>query len=370
VTAGHKKVATTSAEKNKRKVHRTASPQPAAHRLRANSNDGSVPHLSSHFSPGIAPFPVQLNGERLVYQTNSVFALPAEKFLLEVGGAQKKNAYVLETALSMKQIGLNTWSWQAPRETGLYPVKILQANGDATIALNFFVMIPFSRLKREYLNGYRIGHYPRVPFRQLAAYNLPRGFIEVTRMNENALVSPHFRLQQFLCKQDSGYPKYLVLDPRLLVVLESILRRVNDRGYHCPTLEIMSGYRTPHYNRAIGNSTTYSRHLWGDAADIFIDTNPRDGEMDDLNRDGVVNFQDTKVLYNIVHDLYAPRVQRFLPTSLIYEPPAQGFLAGGFLYGARVQRLLTGGLARYRETDAHGPFVHVDVRGVYTTWGR
>jgi hypothetical protein len=118
----------------------------------------------------------------------------------------------------------------------------------------------------------------------------------------------------------------------------------------------MSGYRTPYYNRAIGNSTTYSRHLWGDAADIFVDTNPRDGEMDDLNRDGMENFRDAKILYDIVNDIYAPRIQRLLTSGLVYEP--------------RLQRLFTGGLARYPETDAHGPFVHVDVRGIYTRWGR
>jgi hypothetical protein len=31
---------------------------------------------------------------------------------------------------------------------------------------------------------------------------------------------------------------------------------------------------------------------------------------------------------------------------------------------------MTGGLARYRETGSHGPFVHVDVRGIFTRWGR
>jgi len=192
----------------------------------------------------------------------------------------------------------------------------------------------------------------------------------VTEENENTYVSPHFRLRQFLCKQDGDYPKYITLDPRLLTVLEAVLQKVNERGRHSQTLSIMSGYRTPYYNRAIGNSTTYSRHLWGDAADIFVDASPLDGEMDDLNRDGVVNIHDTEFLYAIVAEMYEPRVQRFLAGSFFNEPILQQLVTNGYADDARIQKLLTGGLARYRETGSHGPFVHVDVRGVFTRWGR
>lgn len=56
-------------------------------------------------------------------------------------------------------------------------------------------------------------------------------------------------------------------------MLEFILEKVNAQGYRWETFCVMSGYRTPYYNKAIGN-VRYSRHLWGDAADIFIDENP------------------------------------------------------------------------------------------------
>jgi hypothetical protein len=231
-------------------------------------------------------------------------------------------------------------------------------------------MVPFDQLANGSLNGYRIGNYPTIPLRQLSAYTLPRGFIEVTEANENTFVSPHFRLRQFLCKQESSYPKYMVLDSRLLVVLETILKKVNEKGLPTPTLSIMSGYRTPYYNRAIGNATTYSRHTWGDAADIFVDAHPRDGEMDDLNGDGNINIHDTEILYDIVSDLYEPRIQRFLAGGFFNEPILQQLIANGYTDDQRLQRLMTGGLARYRETGSHGPFVHVDVRGIFTRWGR
>jgi len=63
--------------------------------------------------------------------------------------------------------------------------------------------------------------------------------------------------------------------------------------------------------------------------------------MDDLNGDGRVDLQDAGVLYEIVDDLYG---------RPWYAP-------------------LIGGLARYRTTSAHGPFVHVDVRGSRARWG-
>ena len=171
-------------------------------------------------------------------------------------------------------------------------------------------------------------------------YRPPRGFIEVTEDNLETLVSPHFRLKDFLCKQDGDYPKYLVLQEKLLLKLELILEKVNEEGVRCNTFHVMSGYRTPYYNKLIGN-VKYSRHLWGGAADIFIDEHPEDSMMDDLNGDGQIDYRDAGVLYDIIDRMYGkPWYQRFL-----------------------------GGLGRYKKTSNHGPFVHVDVRGFRARWG-
>lgn len=326
--------------------------------------------VSTSYDPEISSFPIEVNRERFIHRVNSVFVLPGEEITLRAGEGEEDNKYVLQTTSTVVQVGPNTWSWKAPRKVGIYPVSIQQSHWGVAMRLNVFVMAPFSLAKRGNLNGYRIGNYPTIAYRQLSTYTLPRGFIEVTEENEDTQVSPHFRLRQFLCKQEGGYPKYITLDPRLLIVLEAVLQKVNEQGHYCPTLSIMSGYRTPYYNRAIGNSTTYSRHLWGDAADIFVDANPLDGEMDDLNHDGVVNIRDTKVLYDIVSAMYEPRIKRFLTSSFFNEPMLQQLITNGYTDDARMQKLLTGGLARYQATDSHGPFVHVDVRGVFTQWGR
>ena len=294
------------------------------------------------YSPERAHFVVNFNDERLPYRLNSAFVLPGDEIFLEISDTHLNSDYTLRAALGKeRQLGVNRWYWHAPLHPGVYPVKIQQTRSGEAVTLNVFVMVPLNQVEDGALNGYRIGHYPTVALRQQPIYTPPRGFIEVTPDNENILVSPHFRLQQFLCKQESGYPKYLILDARLLVALELLLEKANAHGYKAHTFTVMSGYRTPYYNRAIGNSTTYSRHLWGDAADIFIDENPPDGQMDDLNQDGEIDTRDAGVLYDLIENEYE----------------------------SRFQRLLVGGLAQYHETSSHGPFVHVDVRGVEARWG-
>ena len=122
-------------------------------------------------------------------------------------------------------------------------------------------MVPANAVRNGYLNDYRIGHYPP-PLRNLSAYKAPIGFIEVTPANISTLISPHFTLGQFLCKQAGGYPKYLVLQPALLSKLEGLLLEVNDRGIKTDSFVVMSGYRTPYYNAAIANVPS-SYHVYG-----------------------------------------------------------------------------------------------------------
>jgi hypothetical protein len=293
------------------------------------------------FSAEKASFAVKCRGEISPYRVLGIFVLPGETLALQALATTGEKPFRLEASSgTVTQIDTNRWQWSAPKKTGLYPAKIIHPLTQDVIRLNIFVMIPYSDLKGEYLNGYRIGKYPTIPLRQLPIYKPPRGFIEVTPENEETLVSPHFKLKQFLCKQRGDYPKYVVLRERLLLKLELILEKVNEKGYHCDGFHVMSGYRTPHYNRAIGNAK-YSRHVWGGAADIFIDVTPKDGIMDDLNHDEVIDYRDAKILYDLINKMY--RKKNYIP--------------------------FVGGLGRYKKTASHGPFVHVDVRGFRARWG-
>lgn len=298
------------------------------------------------FSPEKAGFALRVGDLVVPYRVFAVSALPEEMVTVEVLEAkdldsEEEERYLLEPSREgITRMGPGRWQWQVPKETGLYPIRIVDTEAAEAITLNLFVMVPYDELEGGYLNGYRIGRYPTIPLKRLPVYRPPRGFIEVTEENAETYVAPHFRLSQFVCKQGGDYPRYVVLKGKLLLKLELTLEKVNERGYPCTTLYIMSGYRTPYYNRAIGN-VKYSRHIYGGAADIFIDENPSDDMMDDLNRDGKIDYRDAAVLYGIIDGMYG---------RSWYEP-------------------FVGGLARYRKTASHGPFVHVDVRGFHARWG-
>jgi hypothetical protein len=293
------------------------------------------------FSPEKAGFTIRINDETSSYRVMSAFVLPSEQLTLEVQNPALSGPYSLEISAGViTHRRPARWHWQAPDRPGLTALRIIHPAAHDSMQLNVFTMVPYDQLQGEELNGYRIGKYPAIPLKQLPIYRPPRGFIEVNEDNLETLVSPHFRLKDFLCKQDGDYPKYLVLQEKLLLKLELILEKVNEQGVRCNTFHVMSGYRTPYYNKLIGN-VKYSRHLWGGAADIFIDEHPADGMMDDLNGDGQINYRDAGVLYDIIDRMYGkPWYQRFL-----------------------------GGLGRYKKTSNHGPFVHVDVRGFRARWG-
>ena len=200
----------------------------------------------------------------------------------------------------------------------------------------------FGALRGPRLAGYRIGRWPA---RGLAArdprYAPPPGFIPVTPENEFTPVSKRFRLRDFLTHDQQGvWPKVLVLRVALLDKLELIGDELQRRGLPS-ALHIMSGFRTPQYNAQgvgpRGGRASESRHMYGDAADVFVDVNG-DGVMDDLDGDGRVTIADARVLYAVAED-----VERQHPE-------------------------LAGGLAAYPANSAHGPFVHVDARGVCARW--
>ena len=296
---------------------------------------------AAEFSSGKLSFSVKVRGETTAYRVLAVSVMPEAALSLETSAHPGGRSYeATASGGSLRTIRPGKWEWKAPAEAALYALTIRSIDTGEVMRLNAFVLVPLARVENGRLNGYRIDAYPATPLKGLEIYKPPRGFIEVTEANVDTPVAPHFTLRQFLCKQGGGYPKYVVLRERLLLKLELLLEQVNAAGFECDTFHVMSGYRTPYYNRSIGN-VKYSRHVYGGAADIFIDVDPRDGNMDDLNGDGKIDVHDAGVLYDLIDGLY-----------------------GTDFYNAYV-----GGLGRYKKTKAHGPFVHVDVRGFRARWG-
>jgi hypothetical protein len=293
------------------------------------------------FDPGKAGFSVKYRKETSPYRVNAVFLMPGEVLRLS-GHGSPSDSFELDDqsqGLSnrLQRTGPQSWDWKSPDSAGLYPLRLYRA-GD-TVLMNAFVMVPVTEMKGEYLRGYHIGSYPKSPLKGLDFYRFPKGFVEMDDRTAQTRVSPHFRLGQFACKQTAARPAYLALNERLILKLETLLEKANEQGYACETFHVMSGFRTPFYNRVLGN-VKFSAHQWGGAADIFIDANPEDGQMDDLNGDGTIDGEDSEVLFKLADAMSLNEF--FLP----------------FL----------GGVGKYNRNESHGPFVHVDVRGFRAVW--
>jgi len=233
----------------------------------------------------------------------------------------------------LTQKGRDT-AWKAPQAPGVYRLTGAATVGDTRLKQTFtaFVTVPADQAKNGYINGYRVGQYPAMTqkvSRSARSYALlPAGFIRLDARSAKMPISRSFTLGQFAVKDGPRDEKFMMLSPRLIEKLETIIDTLNAQGYHAEGLRIMSGYRTPAYNAGIGNKTTLSRHTYGDAADVLAD---------DWDGDGRITQKDARLLFQI-----ADKLDR--TTSL------------------------TGGLSLYAPTSSHGWFVHVDTRGKLARW--
>lgn len=224
-------------------------------------------------------------------------------------------------------------------EPGVHSLGLRAPDGDSLVVVT---LASFDAIQGTRLDGYRVGKWPTSG---LAArdtrYARPPGFISVTPENRATPVSKRFRLHDFLTHdQQDVWPKVLVLRPALLDKLELVGEELERRGLPSK-LHVMSGFRTPQYNEkgvgAKGGRASQSRHMYGDAADVFVDANG-DGRMDDLDGDGKTTIRDARLLYAVAESVEA-------------EHPD-----------------LVGGLSAYPANSAHGPFVHIDARGKRARW--
>ena len=237
----------------------------------------------------------------------------------------------------------------APR-AGIWRVAVAIGNAIRPITdFNVISVQPRSDKRNGRVGLYFIGSWPGETGGRVAApraapadrYRPPSGFIEVSRENADTKVSEHFRLRDFLTHdQKNVWPKYLVLELRTVDKLELVLSDLKSRGIDVSGVKVMSGFRTPQYNSGGGNTkgrAGLSRHMYGDAADVFIDSN-KDGVMDDLNRDGRSTIADSRIVEEAVN-----RVEKAHPE-------------------------LVGGTGVYPAAAGHGPFIHIDTRGYRARW--
>jgi len=236
----------------------------------------------------------------------------------------------------------------APKGAGVWRVLLAIGNAVRPVAdFNVITMLPFSAKQNGKVGLYYVGNWPSEKRRvgpakaPPAAYANPAGFIEVTQQNADTPVSEHFKLRDFLTHdQPNVWPKYLVLQQKLIDKLELVLADLQAHGIDVHGVRVMSGFRTPQYNAGGGNTggrANLSRHMYGDASDIYIDSNG-DGQMDDLNHDGRITIDDSRVVSAAVD-----RVEAAHPE-------------------------MVGGAGVYTAAPGHGPFIHIDTRGYRARW--
>lgn len=208
------------------------------------------------------------------------------------------------------------------------------------VNFSFVTLKPWVEKNGNYVNTYHVGRWPGERRNMPDNYDNPAGFIEVTPENLDLRLSTHFTLRSFLTHdQEKVWPKYVVMREELLDKLELVLSVLESQNIPTRNVVVLSGFRTPQYNRraSFEGAAYASRHQYGDAADLIIDAD-HDGRMDDLNRDGTVNFRDTDVINRAVE-----KVEQQYPE-------------------------LVGGLGLYRAMGPSGPFAHIDVRGTRARW--
>jgi hypothetical protein len=215
--------------------------------------------------------------------------------------------------------------WAAERQT-------------ATTATVFVcVPVPGKEIHGEYLRGYRVGDYSKLP-------SVPEWFIEIPLEARSARVSPNLTLGRFASSDpplsEVHWPKYAPIPYALVDKIEALNAELRRRGLVHASIDCFCGYRTPHYNRVV-HGASQSYHMLGEAMDFRVDADS-DGLMDDVNRDGRVDIADAVEVGNILRRL-----------------EKSGAVA-------------TGGTGVYETVGVPGRGValHLDTRGTKASWGR
>jgi hypothetical protein len=222
--------------------------------------------------------------------------------------------------------------FEAPSKPGFYRLALVKGSERVVVdgpALS--VMVPFSAKLGSSLNGYRIGTYLAERLGARTNEPAPPGFVEIDENELDLPLTKHLRLADFVThdNQDS-WPRYAALDARLLDKIELVVSeigRLSGKGDDASfELDVHSGFRTPIHNRRVKRAARDSRHQYGDAADIAIDS----------NGDGRITFSDTRLVARAVE-------------VVEQEHPD-----------------LVGGMGLYNRGNAS--YVHIDARGRRARW--
>lgn len=285
--------------------------------------------ISDDPSPSSPLLGLSVDGRDLPPDRLAFVVLPGDSVLLS--SAYESAVWFASTGQPARGEG-NTFGWRAPRSHGIYYIDL--SCDSLTEKYTIIIPVESCRWRTTTLNSFPIGSYGAGHLRE----SNPDYFIELTPGTSGARITTHLTIGQFLCHIEGSYPQYMAFDLRLADKLEAVLAAVQEVYPQASDIHNISGFRTPVYNASIGNETSESLHLYGKAADIWIESWPSNNLMDDIDRNKRVDVYDCEYLVELV---------RILETE---------------------GNVLTGGASAYRWISTHGPFVHIDIRGSRASW--
>ncbi|MGI9328246.1 MAG: D-Ala-D-Ala carboxypeptidase family metallohydrolase [Pseudomonadales bacterium] len=287
------------------------------------------------------PMDVRANGQAIEASITSVFVLPGTAVTIEYLPRRLDETLELTAKHgTVAQLEEHRWLYQ-PGNAAISDLVLNNNRPNAAaqqMRLRVFRLQPFAP-NQQRVGSFRIGQYPPASSGHRGLdYVPPPGLIKADSTLLSEQVSTHFTLGQFVSRQQqsNGAPSYLILTTPLLETLEHLIQTLHSHGWPGQTLTILSGYRTPYHNQAVGGASR-SRHIYGDAVDLIPDADG-DGQMDDLNKDGRGDRED-------VEWLIAMLMRRAIPATM-------------------------GGAGSYETAGTAGAFLHLDTRGLPADWQR
>lgn len=218
----------------------------------------------------------------------------------------------------------------APQAPGFYRMALVRGVDREVLAEpTLAVMVPFDQKIAGQLNGYRIGNYLAERFGKGGTAH-PDGFVEVREEHLDLRITKHLRLADFVTHDDQGgvWPKYVVLNPKLLDKLELVFADLGGTVRNDLAVDVHSGFRSPSHNARVPRAARDSRHQYGDAADIAVDA----------DADGRITLTDELLVM-----LAVERVEDRHPD-------------------------LVGGMGIYTGSRHASPYLHIDARGKKSRW--
>ena len=157
------------------------------------------------------------------------------------------------------------------------------------------------------MNSFYLGNYPKPKGKYKHLYKIPSFFYKITTANAALYLSKSFKVGELAIDKKSGFPQYVAFDYHLLKKLELIKQELIKRKKPNNLVFIGGAFITPvnniiRYKKSQGMVASMSRHMYGDAVDFTVDDD-LDGEMDDINGDGKIDFLDAKYIEKIITNL-------------------------------------------------------------------